>query len=448
MVEESDAVGDAGPDWRVSTNFVAVAILAMTAAFMLVRTARDALYFQGNGLFDLPKAYLGISLASLPVALGMLELMRRVGTRRARVIACSVVAGALVVFAPLARPGGGVVMTVFFVMVPLVFGVLFSAAWLLAADLLDRARREQQARAYARIGAASMLGGVAAASVAKVAAAHMVPQALIVMGALLLAASAAVLAWAHHAHPLQVQRRDRTQDSGPRVFGGATKPGWRDFRAAASNPYTLRLLGIGALTSLVGVLVEFQFYSAVAVSGNSAQENVGVFANVYLVLGALAFALQVMIVPRIQNSIGVHRSLLILPSGLLAALASMILSPTGFTRSLLRLIEGGLKSSVHRANWEQTYITLPSEQRPVAKLLVDGGGARLGEGLAAGLLQAWLGASAAGMQAMNPFWITVAIAGGLVVWIAVTASLGRPLRECAALQSGADLRLDVPLPDT
>ncbi len=60
-MEESDAVGDASPDWRVSTNFVAVAILARTAAFMLVRTARDALYFQGDGLIDLPKAYLGIA---------------------------------------------------------------------------------------------------------------------------------------------------------------------------------------------------------------------------------------------------------------------------------------------------------------------------------------------------------------------------------------------------
>ena len=444
-MKSSDIEDGARPTWNASTNFVAIAILAMTAAFMLVRTARDALYFQGDGLIDLPKAYLGISLASLPVALGMLELMRRAGTRRARVIASAVVAAALAAFAPVARPGGGTIMTLFFVMVPLVFGVLFSATWLLAADLLDRARREEQARAYARIGGASMLGGVVAAGLAKLSAVHVEPRALIALGALLLAISATVLAWAHRAHPLPKSRSVGMRDSNPRARGDSSRPEWRDFLAAAHNPYTLRLVCIGALTALVGVLVEFQFYSAVSISGNSAQENVGVFANVYLVLGALAFVLQVMFVPRIQDSIGVHRSLLILPAGLLAALASMIVSPTGFTRALLRLTEGGLKSSVHRANWEQTYIKLPQVQRPVAKLLVDGGGARLGEGVAAGLLQIWLGI---GMQSMNPAWITLLIAGGLCVWIVVTLGLERPMSDCPALQSSSSFRLDVPLPDT
>ncbi len=56
----------------------------LMAAVNLVKTGRDALYFQKDGIFDLPKAYLGIAVLSLPMALATLGLMRGIGPRRAR----------------------------------------------------------------------------------------------------------------------------------------------------------------------------------------------------------------------------------------------------------------------------------------------------------------------------------------------------------------------------
>ena len=62
---------------RPRVAFVAVAVALMTASFVLVKTGRDALYFQARGLFDLPKAYIGIALLSVPFAFGTLRLMKR-----------------------------------------------------------------------------------------------------------------------------------------------------------------------------------------------------------------------------------------------------------------------------------------------------------------------------------------------------------------------------------
>ena len=72
-------------DWSRRAKSVAVVLFLLSSAFILTKTGRDALYFQEGGLFDLPKAYLGIAALALPAALAMLTLMRTLGPRRARV---------------------------------------------------------------------------------------------------------------------------------------------------------------------------------------------------------------------------------------------------------------------------------------------------------------------------------------------------------------------------
>ena len=133
----------------------------MSAAFLLARTARDALFMTGGGVYALPFAYLGIAALSVPAAFGMLGAMRRFGVRRVRVAAPLAMSAVLLSFAALARPGGGPTMTVFFVVLPLAFGVLFSVTWLLCADVMDGEPRATLARAYSLVGAGSILGSLA-----------------------------------------------------------------------------------------------------------------------------------------------------------------------------------------------------------------------------------------------------------------------------------------------
>ncbi len=147
-------------DAAARARYVAAALLLMAAAFIVAKTARDALFLQRQGVRDLPAAYMTIALLSIPQALLMLASLRRFGARRVRVVPPGTVSLLLVLSYGVVRPGGGLAMAAFLVAVPLLFSIMFSVAWLLAADLLEGQQQETLSRAYGSIGAATIMGGV------------------------------------------------------------------------------------------------------------------------------------------------------------------------------------------------------------------------------------------------------------------------------------------------
>src|ERR1044072_668515 len=57
----------------------------LPAAFIIAKTGRDALFFQGKGIFQLPVATMMITAASLPLAMLFVKAMKSFGARPARV---------------------------------------------------------------------------------------------------------------------------------------------------------------------------------------------------------------------------------------------------------------------------------------------------------------------------------------------------------------------------
>lgn len=351
---------------RARALHVALPIFSMTTAFFLAKTGRDALFFQGRGLLDLPAAYILMALLSVPVAFLVLGVMRGLGPRRARVVVPLAVAALLAAAAQVARPGGGWLMTGIFVFVPLAFGVLFSLFWLLAADLLEDAPSGSLAEAYGWIGAASIAGGMAGGALARWLAPRIEPARFLSLGALALVAAVAALVLAQRRFP-------------PRRFtapAGPSRPQEVDLGAVLRQPYGALLLATGMTASLVGMLVDFQFYLAAATSGADARANARFFGSVYLFLNTIALVAQLTLLPRLQRRIGVQGSLLVLPLALLGGSAGALATASLLAPTLLRIAEGGLRSSIHRVNWEQAFLLLTRAQRASAKLLVDGAGAR------------------------------------------------------------------------
>jgi ATP/ADP translocase len=221
-----------------------------------------------------------------------------------------------------------------------------------------------------------------------------------------------------------------------------------DLSGVLRQSYGGLLLATGMTASLVGMLVEFQFYLAAATSGADGRANARFFGGVYLYLNAIALVAQVSLLPRLQRRIGVHGSLLVLPIALFSGSAGLLGGAWLMAPSLLRIAEGGLRSSIHRVNWEQAYLPLVRAQRASAKLLVDGAGARLAEGVAALVMLVWLRV-AVGTQSLEgkdtSFFAWLLLAATLA-WVLLTLRLGRRL---AALPAPADeARPDIPLPDT
>jgi hypothetical protein len=75
---------DTNPD-RQRTPLPALALGLTTLAFIIAKTGRDALFFQGSGgLLRLPLVYINIAAAALPLALLFVKAMKTWGARPAR----------------------------------------------------------------------------------------------------------------------------------------------------------------------------------------------------------------------------------------------------------------------------------------------------------------------------------------------------------------------------
>lgn len=423
-----------------AAEWVAAALFLTTASFTLARTARDALYFQAGGIYDLPLAYMAMAVLALPMAAGTLGLMKRLGARRTRMVVPLLLAGLLLVFAAVARPGGGPLMTGFFLFVPLAYGVLFSLLWLLAADVLDGSDPGPRARAYGRIGAASLLGNLTGAATARALAAVLDPNPLLGLAAISLAAGVLVIAL------IQRRRTPRRSIGLPGLPARVSTVG-----SLIRDRYFRLLLIVGVCAALAGVLVEFQFYLSAAGSGNTARENVALFANLYLALGVVALTVQLTMMTWLHRRVGLNRVLLVLPAALAVLTPATIVNASLMLFSTLRLAEGGLKSSIHRVSWEQAYLPLPPSHRGTAKLLIDGSATRLAEGSAALLLFVWLrnvaNVDTLGDQDLS--WVTYGLLAAAVVWVVATRALVRHQpRSVSGGMPPAGAWLDVRLPDT
>jgi AAA family ATP:ADP antiporter len=437
-------IGEDGPlrgDLRTRTLHLALGAFVLTAAVTLAKVGRDALYFQHGGLYDLPGAYLGMALLSVPLGLLTIALMRRLGPRRARLVVLSGTAGFFLFYAQVAAPGGGAFMTVLYMCVPLTIGIAFSVYWLLAADLLEGASAADLAHSYGSIGASSISGGLVGGLAARGLAWDWEPRALVLLGAVAATLCLAIVA--------RAQRRFAPPTPTTRL-GPAEGRSLGDVLCVLRDRYSLLLLLTGMATAAAGLLVEFRFYVAAATSGNDIRQNATLFATIYLTLNAAALAVQLFIAPRLQGAVGVHGSLLVLPTAVVGGAATLLASASALAPSVLRAVEGGLRSSVHRTSWEQAYLTIDRPHRAQTKLLVDGMAGRLAEGLIALVLLAWLrvvigGRSLAGQDGA---WISYLLLGAAVACVGLTVALGSNAGARTAWRVSRAPAAALPLPDT
>src|SRR4029453_4858602 len=179
MIEDREA--------RLRTLVLALTLGLATAAFIIAKTGRDALFFQGSGgLLQLPLVYINIGAASLPLALIFVKAMKVWGARPARVGVLLFAAVVMAAPAPFLGPGENKFFLAVFIFIPAIFGLLFASLWLLAADIFEKTEKRDAARAFSRIGAGTLAGGMMGGLISKGLAPYLDPKWLIFMGAVVI----------------------------------------------------------------------------------------------------------------------------------------------------------------------------------------------------------------------------------------------------------------------
>jgi ATP/ADP translocase len=404
---------------RLKTVYPALALGSLTAAFIIAKTGRDALFFQGKGILQLPVATLMLAAASLPLAMIFVKVMKTWGARPARIAIMLFAAAVIGLTAPFLQPGDSRLLFNVFIFIPAVFGIMFASLWLLATDLFENTPKSEAALAFSKIGASSLAGGMIGGFAAKGLGAYLEPKWLIMIGAAIILVVTALVATIHRKFPTNiVGKKDGN------IKGG--------YLAPLSNPYALTLLWIAMTGALAGLLIDVQFYISATSAAMGSKGNANFFANFYIMLNFGSLLLQLFATPKIQEKVGIRGGLMVLPFALVGGASFATAAATAFSLSVLRVTEGGLRSSVHRSIWEQAFIPVDSSERSVVKLAVDGIGARIAEGVAAIGLFLWVQRVAPGGVVSGPLdtswmaWLTLAT---VIVWLVITQKLQVQIRR-------------------
>lgn len=413
---------------RTKLLFSALAIGLLTAAFIVTKTGRDALFFQGKGIFQLPVATLAIAAASLPLAVIFVKAMRLWGARPARMGVLVFAATAIGLAAPFLRPGDSPLMFGMFMFVPSIFGIMFASLWLLASDIFETAPKHRAVRAFSKIGASSLAGGMLGGFAAKGLAPFMEAKWLLFIGALLVLGVAGLVRVMHRRFPTNLKPKNKDEEKG------------RGYLAPLANPYARTLLFIAMAGAMAGLLIDVQFYIVASMANMGEKGNTHFFANFYIMLNFSSLLLQLFLAPKIQDKIGLRGGLMVLPFALIGSASFVTAAATAFSRSVLKVTEGGLRSSIHRSIWEQAFIPIDAADRSFVKLAVDGVAARIAEGIGATIMFFWVLEIAPGGVPIGPIdtswmaWLTLAT---VIVWLAITQRLRVKIQKEAPARTDA-----------
>ena len=126
---------------------------------------------------------------------------------------------------------------------------------------------------------------------------------------------------------------------------------------------------------------------------------------------------------------------MVLPFALVGGATFATAAATAFSRSVLRVTEGGLRSSVHRSIWEQAFIPVDSTERSSVKIAVDGIAARIAEAIGAVAILVWLKQAVPDGVINMPLdtqWISWLLLVTVAVWLFVTRKLRVQVKSEAA----------------
>ena len=411
-------------DDRSKTLLLALALGVTTLAFIVAKTGRDALFFQGSGgLLQLPLIYINIGAASLPLAIVFVKAMKVWGARPARLGVFTLAASVMVLASPFLQPGDSKLLLGIFVLIPAIFALMFASLWLLASDIFDKTEKRQAARAFSKIGAATLAGGMSGGLISKALAPHFDPQWMIFLAGMVIFGAIGLIRHIHGAFPTNISAQ---RDNPKTKFG---------FLAPLSNKYAVTLLLISMTGALAGLLIDFQFYAAAASASMGSKGNANFFANFYILLNFSSLLLQLFATPKIQDKVGLRGGLMVLPFALVGGATFATAAATAFSRSVLRVTEGGLRSSVHRSIWEQAFIPVDSTERSSVKIAVDGIAARIAEAIGAVAILVWLKQVVPDGVINMPLdtrWISWLLLITVAVWLFVTRKLRVQVKSEAA----------------
>ena len=125
--------------------------------------------------------------------------------------------------APFLEPGDNKLLLAMFMFIPAIFGLLFASLWLLASDIFERTDKREAARAFSKIGAATLAGGMTGGLISKGLAPYLDAKWLILLASVVIFGVVALVQHIHSRFPRPRRRQNRRRQKENRFLRSTEK---------------------------------------------------------------------------------------------------------------------------------------------------------------------------------------------------------------------------------
>jgi AAA family ATP:ADP antiporter len=408
------------PQEATTVALMTLCSFMLLAAYYLLKTVREPLVLLEGGAEI--KLYLRAAQAVIMVGIVHLygELARRVGRGKLLAIVFLFFISNLVVFTLLARADAPIGLA-FFLWVGLFSYTVVAQFWGLAADIYSD---EQGTRLFPIIGAGSSVGAVVGGLFASRLVSYG-PAALMGTAVIILLACVGLILWIERRSTTQVVVQVDTLRDEPLAHQSA-------WELLAHDRYLWFIAGLVVLLNWVNSSGEYLLdrtlvAAAQGMSEEHAQRFIGAFkGNYYAWYNGIGVVLQLFVVSRVLQLVGVRRALFVMPVFALIAYGAAAWFPVLAIMRLVKIGENSLQYSLQDTTRNALFLVGTRAEKFVGKTAIDTIGVRLGA----------IMSSVVVFTGSHLGWSTRVFAlinvGLAVLWIAFALAVGREHRKRSA----------------
>lgn len=338
--------------------------LAM-ASYIIIKSASKGLYLSRYSFTTLPYVYIGVAALVGLVA----SVYVRLASRLSQVTLISAtllffLSNTLLLWWGL-RVRWSPVAAIYILWTGIFGAIVATQVWTVANHVLDL---RQAKRLFPLVSSGGILGSaggglIGAALVKRVGTDNLL---LLLIPALLLSVGIVQVLLRRFSFSSRASRSEK----GP----AESMKGVRDvFHTIASSRYLKLVVGLVALSAIVGLVVNWQFDAVVQGSFGSRKDQITTFLAAFQgFLSLFSFLVQVVMGSKIVERLGVRVTLLLLPLALLGGTGVLLLNPLRlWAAALLRGSDGALRYSVDKAANELLYVPVAQSVKAQVKAVTD-----------------------------------------------------------------------------
>lgn len=392
------------------TNFFLI-----IAALYHLKPASRSIFLEALGSEFLPYVWIATALMLGLVVSFYYRLIARFSRLRVVLATVSIIIVMLIGFRLLLTHPSQLTSFAFFVFVDMLSVILVEQFWSLTNSIYSE---HDGKRWYGLIATGGLVGGVVGGQATDI----LIRQAGLQTIDLLMVATVILLGLA--ALTLLMQRVGLYQPVSITINEREVEKG--SWRAILANRYLKLIALIVLLAQMVAPLVEYQFMSVIEATLSGRDERTAFLGEIFSLLGVVAIAVNVLIVPLVHRWLGVIAGLSAQPLAVFISSLFYMASPSLVTGSALQIADRGLSYSINRASKELLYISVNPLLIFQAKAWIDMFGYRLFKVLSSFLillLTQWLPFT---LPSADLIWLVLLIC---IVWGVTLLALRREYRR-------------------